>query len=165
MKAYEIFQNLNPELASQIIDYFRKDSRDIYKATVSSLATQKKLRPVYVTKKPGAEQVSWVVKTLKQKMANTVGEHLLQVWLLRAQKDMLIRFVDDLGIERDEEGGVDNLPETIDAEELKKAIDHLLEDYPPNVVTVYLEVFQVQQEGGWPAIADALANDERLTLA
>jgi hypothetical protein len=164
MKVYEIFQNLDEALAHEIIGYFRTESRDIYKATVSSLATQRKLRAAYVQKKPGADQIAWVVKTLKLKMADTVGEHLLQVWLLKQRKDMLIRFVDDLGIEHDDDGGVENLPETIEEDKLKAAIDHLLEDYPANVVTLYLRVFQIQQPGGWPAIAGALKTDERLEL-
>lgn len=165
MRAYEIFQNLDSKLAADIIGYFRAESREIYKTTVASLATQKKLRPIYVQKKPAADQIAWVVKTLKLKMADTVGEHLLQVWLLKAQKDMLIRFVDDLGIEHDEDGGVENLPEEIEPEKLKAAIDHLLEDYPANVVTLYLRVFQIQQPGGWPAIAEAFESDDRLTLS
>ena len=164
MKAYEIFQNLDDKLANEIIGYFRVDSRDIYKATVTSLATQRKLRAAFVQKKPGADQIAWVVKTLKLKMADTVGEHLLQVWLLKEQKDMLIRFVGDLGIEHDDDGGVENLPETIEADKLKAAIDHLLEDSPANVVTLYLRVFQIQQPGGWPAIAEALETDGRLKL-
>ncbi len=164
MKAYEIFQNLDDKLANEIIGYFRVESRDIYKATVTSLATQRKLRAAFVQKKPGADQIAWVVKTLKLKMADTVGEHLLQVWLLKEQKDMLIRFVGDLGIEHDDDGGVENLPETIEADKLKAAIDHLLEESPANVVTLYLRVFQIQQPGGWPAIAEALETDGRLKL-
>ena len=164
MKAYEIFQNLDDKLANEIIGYFRVESRDIYKATVTSLATQRKLRAAFVQKKPGADQIAWVVKTLKLKMADTVGEHLLQVWLLKEQKDMLIRFVGDLGIEHDDDGGVENLPETIEADKLKAALDHLLEESPANVVTLYLRVFQIQQPGGWPASAEALETDGRLKL-
>jgi hypothetical protein len=59
---------------------------------------------------------------------------------------------------------VDELPETIDAEKLKVAIDHLLENYPAPVVTLYLRVFQIQQAEGWPEIAEALEKDERLQL-
>ena len=61
MRVYEIFQNLDETLAHEIIGYFRTESRDIYKATVSSLAQQRKLRAAYVQKKPGADQIAWVV--------------------------------------------------------------------------------------------------------
>ena len=162
MNAHEIFQKLDHAFAVQIMTYFREESREIYKTTVATLATQRKLRPVFIQKKPVAVQIDWLIKTLKQKSADTVSEHLLQVWLLREKKEMLIMFVDDLGIEHDEDGGVDELPETIDAEKLKVAMDHLLENYPAPVVTLYLRVFQIQQAEGWPEIAEALEKDERL---
>lgn len=164
MKAYEIIQNLDPEFTTEILTYFRKEEREIYKTTVATLAAQKKLRPIYVQKKPGSAQIEWIAKTLKQRPSNTVAEHLLQVWLLKTQKDMLIMFVGDLGIDHDEEGGIEELPESIDPAKLKDAINHLLENYPPQRATLYLRVFQLQRPGGWPEIDEALESDERLTL-
>ena len=145
MKAYEIFQNLNGDFAADIMGYFRKESREIYKTTIASLATQRKLRPVFVTKKPAPDQIAWLVKTLKMKMADTVGEHLLQVYLLKEQKELLIEFCDAMGIEHDDDGGVEELPEEIDAEKLKSAVDQLLEKHSAQAVTLYLRVFQLQR--------------------
>ncbi len=165
MNAYEIFQQLHDDVATEILGFFRNEQRDIYKTTVATLAVQKKLRPVFVQKKPVPAQIAWLIKTLKQRPSDTVAEHLLQVWLLKTQKDMLITFVAALGIEHDEEGGVEDLPETIDPEKLKEGIDLLLEKNPAPLVTLYLSVFQLQQPGGWPEIAEALAKDERLQLS
>ena len=165
MNAHEIFQKIDRDFAEEIISFFRQESRDVYKTTVATLAAEKKLRPIFIRKKPAAAQVDWLIKTLKQKTSNSVGDHLLQVWLLKAQKDMLIKFVDHLGIEHDEEGAVDDLPESIDAEKLKSGVDLLLENHPPHLVTLYLEVFQIQRSGGWPEIAALLESDARLRLS
>lgn len=164
MKAYEIIQQLNPDFATAIMRYFREEQRDIYKTTVATLAGQKKLRPVYVQKKPVPAQIDWILKTLKQRTSDTVAEHLLQVWLLKTQKDMLITFVGGLGIEHDEEGGVEDLPETIDKGKLEEAVNALLQAHPRPLVALYLRVFQLQQPGGWPEIEEALGSDERLDL-
>lgn len=164
MQCFEIFKALDDNLAREIVGYFREESREIYKTTVATLAVQRKLRPVFVQKKPAPAQIDWVIKTLRQKSADTVAEHLLQVWLLKAKKEMLIMFVDDLGIERDEDGAVEDLPETIEEDKLKPAIDHLLEHYPAPLVTLYLRVFQIQRPEGWPAIAEALESDDRLVF-
>ena len=36
---------------------------------------------------------------------------------------------------------------------------------PPHLVTLYLEVFQIQRSGGWAEIAALLENDARLSLS
>ncbi len=164
MKAHEIFQEIDAPFAGDIIGYFRDESREIYKTTLASLAIQKKLRPVFIQKKPVKDQIAWLIKTLKLRLADGVGEHLLQVWLLQTQQPMLIQFLDAMEIEHDDEGAVEDLPESIDAEKLGSAIDGLLEKYPAPLITLYLRVFQMQQANGWPEIAGMLENDERLTL-
>lgn len=165
MKAYEIFQQLNPDFTTRILRYFREEHRDIYKTTVATLAGQKKLRPVYVQKKPVPAQIEWLLKTLKQRPSSTVAERLLRVWLLKTQRDLLVTFVSGLGIEHDEDGGVEDLPESIDQDKLKAAIDELLKTNSRPLVTLYLHVFQLQQPGRWPEIAEALENDDRLDLS
>lgn len=164
MKAFEIFQQITPDFADSILRFFRESEREIYKTTLSSLAIQKKLRPVFVQKKPAREQIAWLVKMLKLRTSDAVGEHLLQVWLLKSQSPMLIKFLDDMGIEHDGEGAVEDLPKTIDAGKLKAAVDGLLAEHPPEKVTLYLHVFQQQESEGWPELESLLAEDERLTL-
>ena len=165
MKAHELFSQMDTELASDIVGYFRKESREIYKTTVASLSMQRKLRPVFVQKKPAEAQIAWLVKTLKMRNANTVGEHLLQVWLLKAQQALLIDFLDAMEIEHDDEGAVENLPESIEKEKLDPALDLVLGKHDPRVVTLYMRVFQMQQAGGWPGIAEALESDKRLVIS
>lgn len=165
MRAHEIFQSLRPTFGQELLSYFRKSEKEIYKTTIASLAVQRKLRPVFVQRKPGDAQVAWLLSTLKLRSTDTIGEHLLQVWLLKTQSAMLIRFLNDLGIEHDGEGAVENLPDTISDEKLKPAVDGLLAEYPAEAVTVYLHVFQMQTEEGWSNLADLLANDPRLTFA
>ena len=44
---------------------------------------------------------------------------------------MLITFLDEMGIEHDDEGTVDDLPDELDETKLKSAIDRLLKDHSP----------------------------------
>ena len=47
---------------------------------------------------------------------------------------------------------------------LKKAADALLGAHSASLTTLYLQVFNMQREGGWQALTDLLASDERLQL-
>ena len=147
MKAYYIFQQADEETISNILDWMRNQERAIYRAAVRELGALKKLRPEFIQRKPLQEQFSFIKKMLSWKPSNEIGDHLLQVWLLRKHQDML-----------------NELPETLDKEKLAKAVDELFEKYPAGVASVYLQMFQLQTEDGWEELAEVLANDPRVTI-
>ena len=162
MKAYQIFQAISPELGKSIFQDLRDTHKEVYTSALASLAQQKRLRPVFVQRKPVPQQIEWMVKTAKQKVADGVTEHVLQIWLLKSQQEMLIEFLDALGVEHDDEGTVDDLPETLDGKKLKSAVDLLLGKYPRENVVLYLHMFQMQRPGGWEEVTEILEKDDRL---
>ena len=137
---------------------------NVYRAALRELGALKKLRPQYMQQKPVAEQFEWIKKMLSWKPAETIADHLLQVWLIRKHEGMLVSFIETLGIEHNGHGVVDVLPETLDADKLKEAVDGLFENYPAGAVSVYLHMFQNQTEEGWPELQAILDNDERITI-
>ena len=165
MKASDIFQQISPSLGTEIIRYLRTDLKEVYRATVATLAQQKKLRPEFIQKKPGDQQIAWILETLRFKTSEAVGEQILQVWLMKAQSPMLVDFLDALEIPHDGTGGIDgDIPKDFDAAKARAAVQSLLEKHPAEKAAVYLQVFQNQQAGGWPSLADAMAADPRLKL-
>ena len=163
MNAYEIYQNIKPSIIVDLFIWMRAEERDLYKSTVATLANDRKLRPVFVQKKSIPEQISWMHKTLKLKSSDMIGEHLFQVYFMQGQQTLLVAFCDAMGIEHDGKGSVDGaLPETFDTDKLKAAIDTLLVDFDPQLVSLYLNIFNLQTESGWENLNEILASDERL---
>ena len=76
VKAHELYTAADPALVTQMLDWFRDNDRNVYKSAVSTLAQTKKLRLVFIQKKPLAEQYAWILKTLRGRPADTIGEHL-----------------------------------------------------------------------------------------
>jgi len=165
MRSQEIFQAIRPELASQILEALRDHDRDAHRAALAQLAALRKLRPVFIQRKPRADQSAWMTKTLRLRQAESIGEHILQIWLMASKKDMLSAFLDALEIEH-EDGAVEgDLPESFEPAKLSSAIDSLLQAHPADEVTIYLHLFQDQKAGGWPDLAEILSTDTRLTLS
>lgn len=165
MKAYEIYQQIDPALVTRMLDWFREHDRNVYKSALTSLAQSRKLRPVFIQKKPLPQQYAWILKTLRSVPSEAIGEQLLQVWLMAGHQDMLACFCDGVGIEHDGKGSVTGeLPESLDADKVKETVDDLLAKFDPEIAAVYLHVFNLQRPGGWPALADLLASDPRLAL-
>lgn len=166
VKAHELYNAVDPALVTQMLDWFRDNDRNVYKSALATLAQTKKLRLVFVQKKPLAEQYAWVHKTLKGKAADTIGEHLLQAWFMAGNQEMLAKFCDVMGIEHDGKGSVTgDLPESLDAAKLDEAVDALVVAYDPKLVALYLYVFNLQTPGGWESLTAKLASDPRLVLA
>ena len=166
MKSFEIYQQVAPSLVSDMFLWIRENDRPLYKSAVASLTSARKLRPVFVEKKPVPEQIAWLHKTLKLRTSDTVGEHLLQAYFMKAQQELLKAFCDGMGIEHDGEGSVEgSLPETLDDEKLATTLDSLLESNDPKLVTLYLHLFNLQTKDGWDNLRERLAEDDRLKLA
>jgi hypothetical protein len=166
VKAHELYTAVDPIIVTQMLDWFRANDRNVYKSAVATLANNRKLRPVFIEKKPLTEQYAWVHKTLKINACDTIGEHLLQAYLMAGQQSMLAMFCDGMGIPHDGKGSVvGDLPKKLDPERLASTIDRLVGLFDPKLLTLYLECFNLQVAGGWPELTEKLASDERLKLA
>src|SRR4029079_16379127 len=121
----------------------------LYKVTLDTLAKQRKLRPVFIERKPREERYAWLRETLAKKQNDNVGAQLLQIWFVGAQSKLLCDFLDALGIKQEGNGTIDDLPPAPGKEALRKAVDECLAKHVPKVVAVYLHAFQALDEKGW----------------
>jgi hypothetical protein len=166
VKAHELYTAVDPAIVTQILDWFRANDKNVYKSAVATLASNRKLRPVFVEKKSMPEQYAWITKTLKLNACNTIGEHLLQAYLMAGQQSLLAMFCDGMGIPHDGKGSVvGELPKQLDSDRLNSTIDRLVDVFDPKLLTVYLYCFNMQLENGYPTLNAKLESDERLKLA
>ena len=166
MKAPELYSAVDPAIVTQILDWFRANDKNVYRSAVATLAANRKLRPVFIEKKSLADQYAWIHKTLKINACDTIGEHLLQAYLMAGQQSLLAMFCDGMGIPHDGKGSVvGNLPKKLDTERLDSTIERLVDIFEPKLFAVYLHCFNMQVPGGWPELSEKLASDERLKLA
>jgi hypothetical protein len=166
VKAHELYSAVDPALVTQILDWFRANDRNVYRSAVATLAANRKLRPVFVEKKSMVEQYAWIHKTLKLKPCDTIGEHLMQAYLMSAQQSLLGMFCDGMGIPHDGKGSVaGDLPKKLDTARLDTTVERLVDVFDPKLLTVYLHCFNMQVSGGWPELCAKLESDTRLNLA
>jgi hypothetical protein len=166
VKAHELYSAVDPVIISQMFDWFRNNDRNVYKSAVSTLAGNRKLRPVFIQKKPIDEQYAWLLKTLKLNVCNAIGEQLLQAYLMAGQQSLLAMFCDGMGVPHDGKGSViGDLPNKLDAERLDATVDRLISLFDPKLLTLYLHCFNMQVPDGWPELTAKLQSDARLVLA
>jgi len=165
MKSHEIFQHMSPDLAAQIFMFLQTEQKPVYKAAIQGLANQRNLRGVFIERKPPAERFPWMQAAFARKISESLASHVLQAWLLGANKKMLCDFLDALEIKHAEDGTVDELPAELPKEKIAAAVEELLVKYPAETAAVYLHAFrEMDNAAQWPALDEILAQEPRLRL-
>lgn len=165
MKPHEIFQRMSPSLAVQIFSFLHTEQKPVYKAAIQGLANQRNLRGVFIERKPPGERFPWMQAALGRPLSGALAAHLLQAWLLGANKEMLCDFLDGMEIKHNDDGTVEELPPAPPKEKIGAAVSRLLEKYPPEIVAVYLHAFRDMDSAvQWPALDEILTEEPRLKL-
>jgi len=156
---------MSPELAARIFSFLQTEQKPVYKAAIQGLANQRNLRGVFIERKPPAERFPWMQAAFARKISESLASHVLQAWLLGANKEMLCDFLDAMEIKHADDGTVDELPDSAPKEKIAAAVRRLLEKYPAEIVAVYLHAFRDMDSAvQWPALDEVLGEEPRLKL-
>jgi hypothetical protein len=164
LSAYELFGFMSPELANEIIESTFTHNKDLYKGTLAAVAEARKVRPIFLQRKPKVDRHKDMVDMLGRPRMNLAAATLIRGWLMKSETSILCDFLDQLGIEH-KDGAVDDLPEKVDDDKLNAAIKTLLEKHAHEKVAVYLNAFAEMNEVDWPNLGAALDAEPRLQLA
>lgn len=163
LTSHELLGFMSPSLANEILDWTYQSERATYKATVQAVADARKLRTVFLERQPRPQRHATMISALNRPNLEVVASTLLRTWLVKKHKDMLVDFLNALGIEH-EDGVVEGLPESVDDAKLKDAVEMLLGKYPHEAVGVYLNAFNDMNEANWQNLKALLEGDSRLQL-
>jgi hypothetical protein len=163
LTSHELIGFMSPALATEILTYAYETDKPLYKATMQAVAEARKVRAVFLERQSRAQRHSTMLSTLTRPSMELATGNLIRTWLLKKYKGMLVDFLDALGVKHNE-GVVDDLPETMEDEKLKSAVETLLAKYPHEAVAVYLNAFKDMNEVNWPNLKTMLESDKRLQL-
>ena len=154
---------MSPTLALDILAHTHDTDKPLYQATLNAVADARKLRPAYFKRQPRTQQQAMMVATLARPALEVVTGNLIRAWLLKKHKQMLVDFLDALGITH-QDGVVEQLPPTMDDAKVRAAVETLLTKHQPEAVAVYLHAFSEMNEVEWPGLKAMLDSDSRLQL-
>jgi hypothetical protein len=163
LTSHELFGFMSPNLANEILSFTHESDKPTYKTTLAAVAQARHVRPVFLERQPRAQCHAAIISTLSRPALEAVAAGLIRVWLVKKQRQMLVDFLNALGLPNNE-GVVEDLPATMDDAKLKTAIDTLLAKYPGEAVAVYLNAFNDMNEANWANLKTMLEGDKRLQL-
>ena len=163
LTSHELFGFMSPALANDILAFIFESDKPTYRATLSTVAQARHLRPVFLERQPKAQRHATMLSALSKPALELMAGNLLRAWLLKKYKTMLVDFLNALEI-KNEDGVVEGLPASMEDARLKAAVEILLAKYPPEVVAVYLNAFNDMNAAHWPNLKTILESDSRLQL-
>jgi hypothetical protein len=163
LTSHELFGFMSPNLANEILTFVHESDKPTYKTTLNAVAQARHVRPVFLERQPRAQCHAAILSTLSKPALEAAAANLIRVWLVKKQRQMLVDFLNALGLPNNE-GVVDDLPAMMDDAKLKSAIDTLLAKYPGEAVAVYLNAFNDMNEANWVNLKTMLESDKRLQL-
>jgi hypothetical protein len=163
LTSHELLGFMSPSLANEMLTWTHETERATYKATLQAVADFRKLRAVFLERQPKPQRHATMVSALNRPQMEMAASTLLRTWLVKKYKDMLVDYLNALGLPH-EDGVVEDLPKEMDDAKLKPAVEGLLAKYPHEVVGVYLNAFNDMNEANWPNLKAMLEEDPRLQL-
>jgi hypothetical protein len=152
MRAIQIFGAMESDQAEAFFREIAEKSPGAFTQAVYAAAAAFKSRPKFVIKQPFATRASLVRRALSRVNANPVAEEMLAIYFLECKKEILVEWLDALGIEH-EDGSLkeDNPPEP-EAEKLQGTIDAFCgkDDDPDR--PLLLKAFASQDAINWPLL-------------
>ena len=150
MRSYQVFAAMSADRAQIIMRGLSKSSPQMYKQALVVASAAMNARPVYLQKQPPEKQALAVRRALSRVAANPVAEEMLAMYFLECRKELLIEWLDALGIEHDDGTLKDDDPVAPDAEALAKARDEFCGKDDDEDRALLVRAFAAQSAIDWP---------------
>jgi hypothetical protein len=151
MRSYQVFAAMSADRAQAVMRGLSESSPQMYKQALAVASAAMNARPVYLQKQPLEKQAQAVRRALSRVASNAVAEELLAMYFLDCRKELLIEWLDTLGLEHDEGTLKDDYPAAPDAKALVKARDEFCgKDEEEEDRALLLRAFAAQSVIEWP---------------
>ena len=158
MRSYQIFSSLPAEQNQALLRTLSEKMPVIFAQALGAACVALKARPVYLRRQPFEKRAEAIRRALARVAADPVAAEVLASYFLECRKDLLVEWLDGVGLAHKE--GVleaDAPPPPADAK-LRKATEKFLAvDEDPDR-RLLLRAFAAQDAIDWPAL-DALLAD------
>ena len=159
MRSYQVFAKMTPEEAVTMMKGLQEKAPAMFSQAVDAAAVAIKARPVYMRRQPFEKRAAAVRRTLARVAANPVADELLAVYFLECRKDLLVDWLDLLGLAHEDGALEDDVPEQPDEAKLASSVKEYLAKDDDRERDLLLRAFAAQAAIDWPAL-DALLEAE-----
>jgi len=160
MRPYQIFAAMSPERGRTVLQSIGEAAPGALVQALGATCSAMRVRPVFLTKQPPEKRLELVRKTLARVSADELAEEMLAVYFLHCRKDLLIEWLDAVGIEHEDGALKSDRPAPPDDGKLADAVARFrtADDEAARADRLLLlRAFTAQSAVDWPALDRLLA--------
>jgi hypothetical protein len=150
MRSYQIFAAMPPDLATSVMSGLSEKSPQMFKQALLLASASMNARPTYLKKQPFEKQVGTVRRALSRVASNGVAEEILATYFLECRKELLVEWLDLLGIKHEDGILEADSPVAPKKAELQKARDSFCGVDDDADRSLLLNAFAAQSAIDWP---------------
>jgi len=157
MRSYQVFAGLSPERTTELLRALSEKAPAIFAQALGAACVALRARPVYLQRQPFEKRAQAIRRALARVAADPVAAEVLAVYFLECRKELLVEWLDLLGLAHKE--GVleaDAPPAPPDAKLREAALKYLAAGADPDR-RLLLQAFAAQEAIEWPALDALLA--------
>jgi hypothetical protein len=102
MRSFQVFAAMAPEQAIRLVENLKEHAPGMYAQALAAAAAALRARPVYISRQPIDKQSTSIRRALSRVSASPIAEGLLAVYFLECKKELLLEWLDLIGIEHDD---------------------------------------------------------------
>ena len=159
MRSYQVFSAMSQDRAEAVLQELADQVPQMFKQALFAASVAMHARPVYLLRQPFEKQAQAIRRAMSRVASDTIAEEILAVYFLECRKELLIEWLDALGIEHDEGSLKEDTPASPDPATLKKAHSEFCAVDDNADRQLLLSAFAAQSAIGWPDL-DALLGEQ-----
>jgi hypothetical protein len=164
MRSYQIFAGLDPEQAEQMLARLAEKAPAMFMQALAAASAALKARPIYFQRQPFPKRAQAVRRTLSRVSANAIADEVLAVYFLECRKELLVEWLDGVGVEHKDGTLVADAPAQPAEKKLRAAVESFRAGDDPDR-DLLLRAFAAQDAIEWPILDALLAGVERAAAA
>jgi len=133
-----------------------KQAPAVFAQAVAAAGAAMKARPVYLRRQPFPKRAEAVRRTLSRVTANQVAGEILAVYFLECRKELLVEWLDAVGLEHEDGTLATDAPPEPEEALLRKAAELYLAADADLDRALLLSAFAAQDAIEWPALEETL---------
>jgi hypothetical protein len=150
MKAWQVFAGMTPERAATFFASLAKKLPGFYNSAVGAASASLRARPVFLMRQPPEKRAEAMRQALAKVRSNDLAEEILASYFLDTRKELVVEWLDALGLAHKEGILEDDEPACPPPDKLREATQKFLSAGDDADRALLLRAFAAQRAIDWP---------------
>jgi hypothetical protein len=152
MRSYQVFAAMSPERATDVMRAIAEQAPVMFASALQLAGATLKTRPTYLQRQPFDRRAAAIRRALARVASNSIAEETLAVYFIECRKDLLIEWLDLLGVKHEDGILSDEAPPAPVEAELRKTTERFLAAGGDADRELLLRAFAAQESIDWPVL-------------